>query len=634
MATTDVIPFRRKSTRQSRSAEKMVLHIRGLTKTLSDCSARALIAEAENLRSELLCGATIDAPEMVVAGIALACEAVRRSHGIKLYDVQMLAAIHLAHGRIAQMHTGEGKTFVAITAAAYFALAGKGVHVMTPNSYLAERDCELAHPVLQQLGMTVGLTPEQGETDVKRMAYDCDVTYGTGHEFGFDYLRDQLTLRSEAAAPLGASVLQQLRSNKPTARTTIQRGLVFAVVDEADSVMIDDAASPLVLCMAGTGPASDLEARNGAFRLAEELQRDEHFSHDNTINHVTLTDAGRTRCYADDVDVPAGVLQRPWTSYVEQALRAKYLFRRDVHYIIADDEVRIVDQSTGRIFEDRSWQDGLHQAIEVREQLPVTPEKESLAQISRQRFFRRYQTLCGMTGTAVGCEAEFAHVFRSKVAAIPLHRPSQRSQLPTRFFKTREAKLDAIVTETQRRNATGQPVLVGTQSINDSQDVATRLNAIGLEYRLLNGLQTAEEADIVALAGQKSAITISTNLAGRGTDISVADDVQQLGGLHVIIAECQLSDRMDRQLAGRCARQGQPGSVQTFVSAEDAVIVRFGAWLGVAIAREAGAGDEAASDFSHPLARLQKAAEKQQFQVRAQLLKQDIARDSLFGETT
>ncbi len=633
MLSTDVTAIRRRTKRRSRDVDGIIPLIRSLSQKLSDCTADELKSETNSVREEVRRGTLCTAPEVLVAGIALAAEALRRSHGISLYDVQLQAAIHLAHGRIAQMQTGEGKTYVAIVAATHFALAGLGVHVMTPNSYLAERDCESAEAVMAHLGMTVGLTPEQGETEAKRSAYNCDVTYGTGHEFGFDYLRDQLTLRSEAKAPLGSRLLRDLRADGEVPRVTMQRGLVFAVIDEADSVMIDDAASPLVLSMSASGVAPDLEAHQAASQVAEALSEDADFRCDPATGRISLTEAGRNRCYHEEVVVPARVLQRPWTSYIEQALRAKYLFRRDVHYIVTDDEVRIVDQTTGRIFEDRSWQDGLHQAIEVREHLTVTPEKESLAQITRQRFFRRYRNLCGMTGTAIGCEPEFIHVFRCDVAAIPLNRPPQRKILPTRFFTSRNAKLDAIAAETSRRHSTGQPVLIGTQSITDSEEVAARLNQLGLEFELLNGLQTSEEADIVALAGQRSAITISTNLAGRGTDIAISGEVHDLGGLHVIVAECQLSDRMDRQLVGRCARQGQPGSAQTFVSAEDAVIVRFGAWLGDAIRREAGDAEEAQADFSKPLARLQKAAEKQQFLARAELLRQDIARDSLFGET-
>lgn len=574
---------------------------------------------------------THESPELLIAGAALAAEAVRRGHGVNLYEVQLLAVIHLAQGKVVQMQTGEGKTFVAIATAAIAALCGSGVHVMTPNAYLAERDRDKAKQALVHLGMTVGLTPERGETADKQKAYDCDVTYGTGHEFGFDYLRDQLTLRKEANARLGTKILDDLRADASRTRQTMQRGLVFAIVDEADSVMFDDAASPLVLSISAPGTAPDLEAHLMAKNLADELQEGSDYQLNESTGQLRLTSDGANMCYSEAVSVPGHVLLRPWTAYVEQALRAKYLFRRDIHYIVGDDEVRIVDQTTGRIFEDRSWQDGLHQAIEAREGLPVTPEKESLARITRQRFFRLYKNLCGMTGTAIGCEKEFAHVYRRQVQDIPLNRPSARTLFPTRFFSTREAKLNAIVDDVVRRRASGQPVLIGTQSIQDSDTLAEKFSLREVPFELLNGLQTKEEADIIARAGEVAEVTIATNLAGRGTDILVPPESEELGGLHVVVAECQLSGRMDRQLVGRAGRQGQKGAAQMFVSADDALVVRFGSWLGEAIRREAGNGTEADVDFSSPLLKLQKAAEKQQFLARAELLRQDIATDSLFG---
>lgn len=612
-------------------ARSLIPHIRDLSASLSTCTTSELHAEAASVRGEIAKGSQMTSPDVLVAGISLAAEALRRALSVNLYDEQLMAVIKLSQGDIAQMQTGEGKTFAAIATAAHLALAGQGVHVMTPNSYLAERDCEKAKPVLQELQMTVGLTPDQGETADKRAAYDCDVTYGTGHEFGFDYLRDQLTLREEAAATLGTRLLQDLFTEGPGQRTTMQRGLVYAIVDEADSVLIDDAGSPLVLSMATPGQTPDLRAHTTAKAVADVLLVDDHFKQNDTTAGIKLTPEGLNRCYEDDIEIPTSVLLRPWTAYVEQALRAKYIFQRDVHFVVLEDEVRIVDETTGRIFEDRSWQDGLHQAIEVREGLTVTPEKESLARITRQRFFRLYQNLCGMTGTAIGCEPEFQHVYRSKVSEIPLRLPSQRAILSTRFFASLDHKHAAIVSEIQRCHARSQPVLVGTQSINDSVSIARRLDEVGLPYQLLNGLQTAEEADVVSQAGQASAITISTNLAGRGTDIDVPDDVLKIGGLHVIVAECQLSGRMDRQLIGRCARQGTPGSAQTFVSAEDPLLIRFGRWLSSAIVREAESSGESLADFTKPLTRLQTAAEKQQFLARAELLKQDISRDTLFG---
>ena len=571
------------------------------------------------------------APDVLVAGLAVAAEALRRSHGVELFDVQIHAAVELARGRIAQMQTGEGKTFVAITVAAHLALAGRGVHVATPNAYLAERDCALAEPVLTRLQMTAGLLPERVDAVQKRPVYDCDVTYATGNEFGFDYLRDQLTLRQDADTELGGRLLRELRNPSPGQRRTMQRGLAFGIVDEADSVLIDDAGSPLVLSIAADKGAPDECVHLAARDFSSGLEQGKHFRIDPASGFLALTDAGMIRCYEDDVEIPASFLLRPWTQYVEQALRARNLFRRDIHYVIADNEVRIVDESTGRIFEDRTWQDGLHQAIEAREGLPVTAEKEAAAQISRQRFFRLYPHLCGMTGTATGCEPEFAAVYGMTVANIPLRVASGRQIQPARFFATAGQKRNAIRNSVADLVAQGRPVLVGTRSIGDSEHLSRLLDESGIEHQLLNGLQSADEAAIVAAAGKSRVVTIATNLAGRGTDIRLEPDVRECGGLHVIVAECQLSGRMDRQLIGRCARQGDPGSAQTFVSAEDSLLQRYGRWLSSAIVREADAHGEAHADLTSHLVGLQAAAERRGFLARRHLLETDAARDSLFA---
>jgi len=360
-------PFSKRSQSSGASPDadplQLLPHVRTLTESLRDCSDGELLAEAKQLRQEFSRGRPFDKPEMLVAGVALASEALRRAHGITLFDVQLQAVLSLGLGTVVQMQTGEGKTFVAVTVASYLALAGRGVHVITPNAYLAERDCETAAAVLQRLEMNAGLLPEGGDNDPKRTAYDCDVTYGTGHEFGFDYLRDQLTLRQQAAAPLGTKLFEDLCRPKTVSRLTIQRGLAFAVADEADSVLIDDAGSPLVLSAASLGPAPDERAHKTARQLADVLEETVDFEFDPSAARIALTPEGTNRCYADDVAVPADCLLRPWTDYVEQALRALMIFKRNSHYVVIEDEIRIVDATTGRIFEDRSWQQGLHQAV-------------------------------------------------------------------------------------------------------------------------------------------------------------------------------------------------------------------------------------------------------------------------------
>ena len=567
--------------------------------------------------------------DLLVGGLALACEALRRSKGIRLYDVQLIAAMELAQGRIAQMQTGEGKTFVAITSAAVLALEGKGVHVMTPNSYLAERDAEEAAPVLSVLGLDVGLTVEQDSDENKYAAYCCDVTYGTGHEFGFDYLRDQVTLRKQAAAAPGSQLLERLGTSKLVDRHTIQRGLNYAIVDEADSVMIDDAGSPLVLSASVPGEAPDAEVHRQARQIILAMQAETHFRIEPSNGQLQLLPEGLAFAKESRQQLPAGQRLRPWKEYLQQALRAEHLFVRDVQYIVQEDKVKIVDGSTGRIFDDRSWQDGLHQAIQVKEQIPIEPEMVALARISRQRLYRQYDFLCGMTGTATGCESEFRQIYSRTISPIPLNRPSQRNVLPMRCFVSAEAKFKAISEEIRLRYPTGQAVLVGTQTIADSQRLAKELEAAGLPFQILNGLQSAEEAEIVAAAGQKGSITLATNLAGRGTDISIAEEVLAVGGLHVIVTECQISSRMDRQLTGRCGRQGQPGSCQTFVSAEDELLQKHGEWLVSAIQRDAAGGLEARASFEPAVRRIQASAERGQYLSRLNLLQQETSVDEL-----
>ncbi len=479
----------------------------------------------------------------------------------------------------------------------------------------------------------MSLLPERVEDSKKAPTYDADITYGTGHEFGFDYLRDQLTLRQQAQDKLGSRLLQMLQPEASSRRTTMQRGLAYAVVDEADSVLIDDASSPLVLSFGSNQPAPDTDAHLIAKMLAETLQVDQDFLMDVSSGRIALTPKGIQRCHGDDVAIPVRQLVRPWTEYVIQALRARYLFRRDVHYVIREDEVCIVDESTGRIFEDRTWQDGLHQAIEAWCGLGITAEKQSVAQITRQRFFRLYEHLSGMTGTAVGCEQELHDVYNLEVEEIPLRVPSRRILHPPRFFASNIARDKAIAMSASQMSDAGRAVLIGTRSIADSEAIANELKQHGVPFQILNGLQNSEEAQIVSEAGRAGAITIATNLAGRGTDISLPIEVKAAGGLHVIVAECQASSRMDRQLIGRCARQGDPGSAQVFASAEDALVSMHGPWLAAALQRESSESGEVFADFSPQIRRIQASVERQQYASRIAMLKRDMHRDSLLNST-
>jgi preprotein translocase subunit SecA len=573
-----------------------------------------------------------DQASVQVEAFAVMCEALRRVHGLQLYDVQLMAAAVLSRGNVAEMQTGEGKTLTCAPAAFLHGLTGRGVHVATPNAYLAERDFQLLAPAYQMLGVSVGLLTDDASRDAKRAAYLCDVTYGTGYEFGFDYLRDQLVCRQRTARPLGQTLWAKMRAAPATEpHDTIQRRLYYAIVDEVDNVLLDDASSPLVLSGPSDGEAADAAAHRSARRMLRDLICDQHFHLDASTGSVQLTEAGMERIHADDVQIPLSVLLRTWAEYVEVALRAEYLLRRDVHYVVAKNVVQIVDASTGRIFADRTWQDGLHQAVEAKEDAPITAQRYALAQITRQRYYRLYERLAGMTGTAAGCEREFRQVYRLPVQVIPLRLPSRRVVLPTRFFTTAQAKWEAIGQSVVQVHAALRPVLVGTRSILDSEALAERLRQQGLSCQLLNGRQDAAEAAIIAQAGQPNAITIATNLAGRGTDIQLDRDVARRGGLHVILAECHESARIDRQLLGRCARQGDPGSVQTFVSADDSLLQRYGPWFADSIRRQGGAHGELLADLTRPLRRLQRTAERQAYAGRCALLRRDLARDELLS---
>jgi len=605
--------------------------IRSIQSDLKDVPESQLAAMCIDLRTRIATGTAEEHLEITAGSLALIGESIRRSAGVDLYDVQFLAALGLCHGHIVQMQTGEGKSYAALAAAAFLGLTGRGVHVATPNLYLATRDCEQAAACLAPIGISVGLLGERVPAEAKRRAYDCDITYGTGHEFGFDYLRDQLTLRPSADEKPGVRLLRELSSGISPGRRTMQRGLNHMIVDEADSVMLDDAGSPLVLSLAPPSEAEDAAAHMAARDLAELLTPEDHFEVDATTGSVTLTEEGVQRCHDDEVNIPISVLVRPWSDYVRQALRAQLLFRRDVHYVIHEGEVRIVDESTGRIYEDRSWQEGLHQAIEAREGLTITAETVAAARITRQRFFRLYTHVCGLTGTAVGCERELQQVYNLGVMEVPLRLPSAAMMLPTRFFASADAKWTAITHSIRLRFESEQPVLVGTQSILDSEELSRRLQAIDLPHNVLNGRQDASEADLIAQAGRRRAVTIATNLAGRGTDIKIDEDVRALGGLHVIVAECQTCRRMDRQLTGRAARQGDPGSSQMFVSADDSLLRVFGGWLAQVMRRQADAEGECHTDFSSQLRRIQAAAERRQVLGRLALLEQDRHRESLLA---
>jgi preprotein translocase subunit SecA len=599
---------------------EMVAHIRQLAETYAQLSDAALRCHTDDLREAVAQGTDLVSKNILLPGTALVVEAARRTLGINYYDVQLLAGLALARGLIAEMQTGEGKTFVAAFPAFVRSLDGRGVHVMTVNAYLAERDYTLMAPLYELLGLRVGYLRPQADRAEKKQAYADDITYGPGYEFGFDYLRDQVALMGSRQPRLGEGLRDRLAGRQSPATMTMQRGHRFAVVDEIDSVMLDEATTPLLLSDGLPGDAPNA----ATFRLARDqvsrLQADRDYVLDRKARAVKLTPAGQQQILLHARQVAATGLDRPWPTYVEQALHAQLIFRRDVDYVVRDGKLLLVDENTGRIFEDRSWRDGLHQAVQAKEQVPITTENRPIAQISRQRYFRLYDGLCGMSGTVTGAEREFHRVYGLSVVTIPTWKPCRRRMGPTRFFAHESAKWSAIVGEIERRHATGQPILVGTWSIQNSETVAQLCAARRIPYQLLNGKQDVEEAEIVAQAGQVGMVTIATNMAGRGTDIKLGPAATERGGLHVIGTERHESPRVDRQLAGRAARQGDPGSCQFFVSADDYLLRQHARALARRMQGLGGADGEIHTPLARTLVQVQQRAERRNCERRRQVL--------------
>ncbi len=597
-----------------------VAQIRTAADKLQSDTDTQLRARYTDLREQVATGKDVTDLEIVVPCFALVTESVRRTLGFRLYDVQLLGGVVLSTGVIADIKTGEGKTLVTALPTALHALTGQGVHVATVNRYLAERDYEQLRPIFDRLGLSVGLSAEKGSLPEKRAAYLCDVTYATGYEFGFDYLRDQSRLRAQPKKGLGHSFRARLSGSDSQEVLTVQRGHATVILDEADSVLIDEANTPLVLSGSKPDPSNAEAPFYAARDLSRRLIEKQHYHYEENHRRVFLTKSGQTEIF-DAGNVPTMRLSRPWSVYVENALSADLIHHRDVDYVVREGEVLIVDQYTGRIFSDRTWRDGLHQAVEAKENLAVSAEAASIARISRQRYFQFYDTVCGLTGTALGLEHEFRFFYRLPVVLVPERVPCQRVEFPTRYFGSREGKYAAIVDDIRRRNEAGQPILVGTRTIEESLQLSDRLRQLAVSHRVLNGMQDEAEAELIHLAGSVGAVTIATNMAGRGTDIDVGPEAMQRGGLHVIATERQESQRVDRQLIGRSARQGEPGSCQFFVSAEDELLVMHGDDVARQLASAGDAEDHA--DWSAPVRRVQRRAEKQRYESRCGLFQQD-----------
>ena len=515
-----------------------------------------------------------DCEDRVPEALAAIREAADRQLGLRPFTVQLMGALALRRGLLAEMATGEGKTLVAGLASVLGGWSGKPCHIITVNDYLAARDADWMRGLYEFCGVSVGHVVGLTEPLARRRAYGRDVTYTTSKEIVADFLRDRLRL-----GPLRNASERQIRRflepHRPVFDGVVMRGLHTAIVDEADSVLIDEAVTPLIISAANANQLMQ-DAYLQARALASGLEPGVHYAVSPRYREVELKDAGKLRIADESRQLPGlwrGRQRRE--ELVQQALTARELFHPEKHYVVQDGKVVIVDEFTGRIMPMRTWNQGLHQAIEAKEDLEISAPTETLARLSFQRFFRFFRRLSGMTGTAREASAELWHIYRLPVVPVPTNEPCIRTHHPDRVFAAERAKWDAVVEEIQRVHGTGRPLLIGTRSVRASEELARRLEAEGLEFQLLNAVRHREEAAIIAEAGKRGRITIATNMAGRGTDILLEDGVPGLGGLHVIATERHESARIDRQLFGRSGRQGDPGSAQAFVSLEDELVTRF-----------------------------------------------------------
>ena len=560
--------------------------------------------------------------DLLARSLALAAEAIRRVFGFVLHEVQIRGAAAVAQGEVVQMQTGEGKTMVAALAAVNRSLSHRGVHVITTNHYLAERDYQELRPVFDMLGITLGLLEQESTLAETRRAYAAEVTYGPGYQFGFDYLKDQLAIRTVAEVALGSKLRAGLNGLRVGEVPLRQRPRDFAIIDEIDSVLLDEASTPLILS-GSTSSTDDPVPYQIATDCIKRFVEDMDFTIESPSQRILLSVDAVTRSQQALTSRRGIRLARPWATYLRNAIQAEYRLLRNEHYAVVDDEVRIVDQNTGRIFADRSWRDGLHQAVQAKEQATITPSETSLARITRQRYFQQYHQLAGLTGTAIGAEPEFQSTYQLRVVTIQTARPCLRKIEQLRAFDSLEAKRKAISIDTSQRHDRGQPVLIGTRTIEESRRLSDRLNTLRLPHVILNGLQDADEATIITQAGQTGAITIATNMAGRGTDIKLSQSSRAVGGLHVIVSEPHSSQRIDRQLIGRCSRQGDPGSAQVYVSAEDQLLTQHAPKLALRMRRIARTDGECDVDLTTDVLKIQQRVELQQSRQRTALLKQD-----------
>ncbi len=552
-----------------RRYRRTIRKIRELEAHFSALSDQQLRHHVAGARAAIREGETLDKHLPMV--FACVCVVARRELGMCPYNVQLIGGIELHRGVIAEMATGEGKTLVATLPATLNAIAGRGVHIVTVNDYLAQRDAELMGPVYKALGLSVGVIISGLTDDQRRDAYRRDIIYGTNKEFGFDYLRDQIKLH-ENAAPRKIDTLALLQNKG--AGQPVMRQLHFAIVDEADSILIDESRTPLIIAeAAGESPLA--WAYDWADSLAVRFRARHDFDFEPQRRKLNWKEEGLQRLqkvlYATSTP---SITSESWQNLVLNALRARHLFLKERNYVIASDEVVIVDEFTGRRMPGRTWSEGIHQAVQAKEHLPIHSQAKTLARTTYQHFFSLYTKLAGMTGTAASEKWEFRKIYRLPVVRIPTHRPTQRVRLPDRVYRTVREKWHAVAEEIRRAAVHGRPVLVGTSSVEESEALSAVLKERQVRHKVLNARpeNAQREAEIIAEAGQLGAITIATNMAGRGTDVKLGAGVVTLGGLYVIGTQRHESRRVDNQLVGRCGRQGDPGTAVFMLSLEDPIL--------------------------------------------------------------
>lgn len=574
--------------------------IEALSSEYSELSDEKLKTKTNEFKERLVNGETLD--DILVEAFATIREAAKRVIGEYPFRVQLLGGIAIHYGNIAEMKTGEGKTLTTILPAYLNALTGKGVHVITVNEYLTTRNAEWMGKIFEFLGISVGVNLRELTPSEKRKEYEKDILYTTNNELGFDYLRDNMVVKKE---------------------NRVQRELNFAILDEVDSILIDEARTPLIIS------GGKMESKNlyvSADTFVKTLKKDTDYTVDEKTKSVSLTEDGSDKaCKFFKIDNLYDISNSALVHHIDQSLKANYGMQNDVDYVVQDGEVIIVDQFTGRLMKGRAFSEGLHQAIEAKEGVKINDETKTLATITFQNLFRMYNKLSGMTGTAKTEEEEFRNIYNMYVIEIPTNKDVIREDLPDLVFATKKAKFNAIVREIKERHSTGQPILVGTIAIETSELVSKMLTKENIKHEVLNAKNHAREAEIIAKAGEIGSVTIATNMAGRGTDIKLGEGVKELGGLCVIGTERHESRRIDNQLRGRAGRQGDPGVSQFFVSLEDELMVRFGTDRIKTLMQTAGFDDQAIRSkiFTGSIESAQKRVEGNNFDIRKQLLQYD-----------